>query len=44
LCDENDDCCPYCFGRKVLPGYNSFDVTQPILSSRMGLQKYYSII
>lgn len=29
--EENDNCCPYCFGRKVLPGYNSFDVTQPIL-------------
>ena len=29
--EENDNCCPYCFGRKVLPGYNLFDVTQPIL-------------
>lgn len=23
--------CPYCFGRKVLPGFNSFDVKQPTL-------------
>lgn len=29
--EENDKCCPYCFGRKVLSGYNSFDVTQPLL-------------
>ncbi len=29
--DENDDVCPYCNGRRVLPGFNSFNVNHPDL-------------
>lgn len=33
ICDrgENDKCCPYCTGKKLLSGYNSFDILYPNL-------------
>ncbi|MCD3451535.1 zinc-ribbon domain-containing protein [Streptococcus equi subsp. zooepidemicus] len=33
ICDreENDDCCPYCSGKKILKGFNTFDVKYPHL-------------